>query len=1172
MGENEKSDGGNKMKRTTIICISCIVTCLMFAGQSYAEINPDNVLGAWLLDEGAGSVTADASGNGNDGRLMGSPAWINGQFGKALQFNGSSAYVDCGNSEAFNTDVFSVSFWCNIPATQTWNHIISKGQHAASGTPGSVNWGVMMYDAQETILFETYNNTSWRGITADTTTSEWHHLVATYDGATMQLYHDGQLASTAVAGILLDPSRPLLIGARSDAGSAGGFFNGSVDEVGFFNTVIALEDIEAIMNDGLIGIIGQEFARGPDPKNGSIHTDIWATLTWVAGNDAVSHDVYFGENFDDVNDGTNQSETFQGNVGDDFFIVGIIGFPYPDGLVPGTTYYWRIDEINQDNPESPWKGNVWSFTVPSKKAYEPVPADGANFINLENLTLSWTKGFGTILNTVYIGDDYDTVANATDGTGVPLATYKPSGLEPGKTYYWRIDEYDGTATYKGDVWSFKTMPDIPISDPNLLGWWKLDEGSGVMAIDNSGHGNHGTLIRGPQWVAGQDGSALQFDGVKTYVDCGNDEAMNVSVFSTTFWCNIPNTQTWNHMVSKGSHGASGSPGSVNWGVMMVDAAQTILFETYNDTGWVGIRADTTLGEWHHVVATYDGDIMQLYHDGELAASTTGAGILLDPSRSLTIGARSDAGSSAGAFFNGSIDDVRFYDKVLAQDEVIKAMQGDPTLAWNPKPANGSTPDIDSAATLSWEPGIKADQHDVYFGTDKDAVESADASDTSGIYRGRQSGTSYTPPEGVEWGGGPYYWRIDEVNTDGTISKGSIWSFTVADFLLIDDFEEYNAGENQIWYAWHDGLGYGVEGSDPYFPGNGTGSAVGDENTASYTEETIIHGGFQSMPLFYDNNKQGYAKYSEAELTLTSPRDWTRQDVAELSLWFRGYPAVTGSFVEAPAGTYTMTASGTDIWYSADEFHFAFKTLTGAGSIIAQVFSVDNTDPWAKAGVMFRESLDPDSKFAAVYITPGNGCRFQARINTAVDATSDTTVASTEQIAITAPYWVKLERDLGGNFRGYYSANGSAWTPMTWNSQYITMSANVYIGLAVTSHNDSAICEAKFSNVTFAGNVTGQWMNQDIGILSNDPEPLYVAVSNSTGAPAVVYNDDPAAAQVDTWTEWVIPLSAFADQGINLTNVDKIAIGLGTRGNTTIAGGSGKMYIDDIRLYRDTEGQ
>jgi hypothetical protein len=139
--------------------------------------------------------------------------------------------------------------------------------------------------------------------------------------------------------------------------------------------------------------------------------------------------------------------------------------------------------------------------------------------------------------------------------------------------------------------------------------------------------------------------------------------------------------------------------------------------------------------------------------------------------------------------------------------------------------------------------------------------------------------------------------------------------------------------------------------------------------------------------------------------------------------------------------------------------------------------------------------------------------------------------------------------------------------MTWNPQNISMSSNVYIGLALTSHNNNAVCEAKFSNVTITGNVGQQWSNQDVGIASNDTEPLYVAVSNSTGNPAVVVHDDPAAVNIDTWTEWVIPLSAFADQGINLANVDRIAIGLGTQGNMTVPGGKGKMYIDDIRLFR-----
>ena len=133
-----------------------------------------------------------------------------------------------------------------------------------------------------------------------------------------------------------------------------------------------------------------------------------------------------------------------------------------------------------------------------------------------------------------------------------------------------------------------------------------------------------------------------------------------------------------------------------------------------------------------------------------------------------------------------------------------------------------------------------------------------------------------------------------------------------------------------------------------------------------------------------------------------------------------------------------------------------------------------------------------------------------------------------------------------------------------------MASNVYIGLAVTAHNINAVCEAKISNVRTTGTVGAQWTNQDIGIASNDAEPLYVAIFNRTGTPAVVVHEDANAATIDAWTEWVIPLSTFVDQDIVLTDVDRIAIGLGTKGNMTIPGGSGKMYFDDIRLYQPRE--
>jgi len=688
---------------------------------------------------------------------------------------------------------------------------------------------------------------------------------------------------------------------------------------------------------------GPAKASQPQPANGAVVVDTWVSLTWTPGDFAASHDVYLGESFDDVNNGTGNA--FRGNQTATFFVAGFPGNPYPDGLVPGTTYYWRINEVNTADPNSPWKGDVWSFSIPSKKAYKPVPANGTESVAL-NVTLTWTPGLAAKFHTIYFGDNLDTVANAASGVPVGTTSYTPSGLKMAKTYYWRVDEFDGTATHKGDVWIFTTL------------------------------------------------------------------------------------------------GAVGTP----------------------------------------------------------------------------------------------------------------------------NPANGAV-GVNPAAALTWRAGGLAASHEVYFGADADAVKNA--TKTSPEYKGPKAlgDESYAP--GILKLQTAYYWRIDEVNTVNPDSpwKGNVWSFTTGNYFVVDDFEGYDAGANQIWYAWHDGLGYGTPGTPGYFGGNGTGASVGDETTASFTELTIIHGGKQSMPLNYDNNKQGAAKYSEAEFKLTAPRDWTADGVGELSLWFRGRAASVGSFVEGPVGTYTITAIGADIWNQADEFHFAYKTLTGVGSIEAQVLSVTNTDPWAKAGLMIRETLAAGSKFAAVYITPANGCRFQARMDTGVAATSDTAVVTTQQTAITAPYWVKLERDVAGNFKGYYSANGTTWTPMSWNPQSIPMSGNIYVGLAVTSHNNNATCTVKFSGVKTTGTVGAQWASQDIGIGSNAAEPLYVAVSNAAGQPAVLVHSNPAAAQLTTWTEWVIPLSALSGQGINLTNVDKIAIGLGTRGNMTTPGGAGKMYIDDVRLYR-----
>jgi hypothetical protein len=203
-------------------------------------------------------------------------------------------------------------------------------------------------------------------------------------------------------------------------------------------------------------------ATVPEPPDGALHPDTWVNLSWKPGIHAVSHDVYFGDNFKQVNDGA--ESTFQGNQAADFAVVGFPGFAYPEGLVPGTTYYWRIDEVNEADPNSPWKGDVWSFSIPPKTAYFPVPADNAESVDI-NVELTWTPGFGAKMHTVYFGDNFDDVDNATGGKVQGTLTYNPGTLKMAKTYYWRVDEFDIFETHKGDIWSFTTEGAVASPNP-----------------------------------------------------------------------------------------------------------------------------------------------------------------------------------------------------------------------------------------------------------------------------------------------------------------------------------------------------------------------------------------------------------------------------------------------------------------------------------------------------------------------------------------------------------------------------------------------------------------------------------------------------------------------------------------------------------------------------------
>jgi len=202
----------------------------------------------------------------------------------------------------------------------------------------------------------------------------------------------------------------------------------------------------------------------PRPADGVMLVDTWVNLSWSPGARAASHDVYIGDNLDDVNDGAESA--FQGNQAATNLVVGFPGFAFPVGLVPGTTYYWRVDEVNDLDPNSPWVGPVWSFSIMPFTASDPDPADGAEFVDLD-ATFSWTGGYGAKLHTVFIGTSFDEVNDAVTGVPQGTATFSPGPLEAEKVYYWRVDESDPPTTHKGEIWSFTTPG--AVGDPQPAG-------------------------------------------------------------------------------------------------------------------------------------------------------------------------------------------------------------------------------------------------------------------------------------------------------------------------------------------------------------------------------------------------------------------------------------------------------------------------------------------------------------------------------------------------------------------------------------------------------------------------------------------------------------------------------------------------------------------------------
>ncbi len=505
-----------------------------------------------------------------------------------------------------------------------------------------------------------------------------------------------------------------------------------------------------------------------------------------------------------------------------------------------------------------------------------------------NVVLSWTPGIGAAVHKVYFGTSFDDVNSATTGDSAYLGSvdvnhYPVSGileLELDTTYYWRIDEVNGTDTWKGRIWRFRTRS--PIVDPNMLLWYTLNEPNGTVAADSSGYGNHGAvdgneLLWAPDEghyagcrIFDEDGDAQTVIDVPTTVLHEIGGEITVSVWLKDNYGN--SSDNWVFGVGTGGQAA---PFHMYAAVLSVE--RDVLWRAGNDSNDV-LRWDLKgRGGWHHFAFLKDEseDKMSVYFDGELANSKTGVDDTLFNMRDKAF--KIGAASWENYNYEGRMDDFRLYDRALSGSEIVKLFRGgDVELAWAPSPGDFET-DVPRDAVLTWKPGDYAAQHDVYLGTAWDDVNSAGTA--SAQYKGRQSldANSYNP-SGLELETA-YYWRIDEVNGPDTW-KGNIWKFTVANFLIVDDMESYDAvtgSGSEIFDTWDDGFV------------NSTGSQLALE----YGSGAIVHGPSQSMKLGY-NNAIGVYKFSEIDANTTGGqgnleigRNWTAFGAKSVTLFFYG---------------------------------------------------------------------------------------------------------------------------------------------------------------------------------------------------------------------------------------------------------------------------------------------
>lgn len=631
--------------------------------------------GYWKFDEGHDNTINDMSVNANTGLNYGA-TWVNsGKFGKAMNFDGSTSYVDVNNGSSLNSAQRSISAWIRVNTVQL-SDIVDAGCS-----------GFTIYIDSSQKLSTTLQCVGGANAQTDITPAlgQWYHIVGTYDGSQVKTYINGVLKATKAATSALANSTSTFIGKGAD-----GYFKGIIDEVKIFPFALTADDVKTEYNRGSAMMLGSAPGLNTDglilnldstnPISYPGYGTTWYDISGNKNDFTITGGPQFdaGQGFGSFSSGkliTRASfpqnlKTSQGGSG-----LTVLIWAKSTGLSSYSKLIGNNDSDNYidlyQNPSGYWHQDG---------SGETLYVDGVQVTN-DSYTMQnagWHLWGATNLNSGVTTNPVGalTIGNEPNGTSFPWL----GKIAVVRLYNRVLAPGDMKQIYDQEAGKFG------LSNTGPVGEWKFDEkvsGNAQTVYDTSGNGNNGTTYWGANAsgmnckVPGKYGSACQFDGVDDYIDIPNNASLQMTTFTAEFWVMLTRTANYEYLVSKGAAGTNNG-----WDIQKNTGSSNIELLVSNSGGyWEGSTVGLSLNTLTHIAVVYDNaaGTAKIYKNGVLGNSASSIPSMTgNTARNFTIGNHYDHSSYP---FNGILDNVQIYNYVRTPAQIAMDYNNGKPIGW-----------------------------------------------------------------------------------------------------------------------------------------------------------------------------------------------------------------------------------------------------------------------------------------------------------------------------------------------------------------------------------------------------------------------------------------------------------------------------------------------------------